>query len=228
MKKMSLLNQHGRNEVKDDLIADLVSGEISHHFEAIRRYTSHTGGRNVVSNTLETAFFLPWFITGIIFVVLGFIALVGSESEVPIFVTLCCIFPCGIIATMIGFSSVKASVEEVVNPDEYEKYEVTVFFNRSKRYLAEVKVVLDAYDDEIIGDIIFLDEIYLSNKSEILCKYTPGSDGAVRPDYNDFIVSHCNVSIQIDHHTYLGDKERVEIAKEWSEKLGVKTRVPLF
>ena len=39
MKKMSLLDQHGRNEVKDDLIADLVSGQISRHFEAIRKYT---------------------------------------------------------------------------------------------------------------------------------------------------------------------------------------------
>ena len=34
--------------------------------------------------------------------------------------------------------------------------------------------------------------------------------------------------IQIDHHTYLRDKQRVEIAKEWSGKLGVKIRVPLF
>ena len=69
---------------------------------------------------------------------------------------------------MIGFFSVRDSVGEVINPEEYEKYEVTVFFNRGERYLAEVKVVLDATNDDLIGDITFLDEITLSNKSEIV------------------------------------------------------------
>ena len=130
--------------------------------------------------------------------------------------------------TMIGFFSVRDSVGEVINPEEYEKYEVTVFFNRGERYLAEVKVVLDATNDDLIGDITFLDEITLSNKSEIHCKFIPGSDGAVRPDFNNFFVSHGDVSIQLDGHTYLNEKKRIAIAKEWSEKLGVIIGEPLL
>jgi len=225
---MSLLNQYDRNEVKNDLIKELASGEISHRFEVVRKYTGHTGGRNIASNTFSTIFFLPWLIGGLIFILAGFVALFGPDSEVPIFVTLFCIFPGGIIVTMIGFFSVRDSVGEVINPEEYEKYEVTVFFNRGERYLAEVKVVLDATNDDLIGDITFLDEITLSNKSEIHCKFIPGSDGAVRPDFNNFFVSHGDVSIQLDGHTYLNDKERIAIAREWSEKLGVKIGDPLL
>lgn len=225
---MSLLNQHNRNEVKNDLITELASGEISHRFEVVREYTGHTGGRNIASNTFSTIFFLPWLIGGLIFILAGFVALFGPDSEVPIFVTLCCIFPGGIIVTMIGFFSVRDSVGEVINPEEYEKYEVTVFFNRGERYLAEVKVVLDATNDDFIGDITFLDEITLSNKSEIHCKFIPGSDGAVRPDFNNFFVSHGDVSIQLDGHTYLNEKKRIAIAKEWSEKLGVIIGEPLL
>jgi len=225
---MGLLNQYSRNEVKNDLITELVSGEISHRFEVVREYTGHTGGRNIASNTFSTIFFLPWLIGGLIFILAGFVALFGPDSEVPIFVTLCCIFPGGIIVTMIGFFSVRDSVGEVINPDEYEKYEVTVFFNRGERYLAEVKVVLDATNDDLIGDITFLDEITLSNKSEIYCNFIPGSDGAVRPDFNNFFVSHGDVSIQLDGHTYLNEKKRIAIAKEWSEKLGVIIGEPLL
>ena len=225
---MSLLNQYSRNEVKNDLITELASGEISHRFEVIREYTGHTGGRNITSNTFSTIFFLPWLIGGLIFILAGFVALFGPDSEVPVFVTLCCIFPGGIIVTMIGFFSVRDSVGEVINPEEYEKYEVTVFFNRGERYLAEVKVVLDATNDDLIGDITFLDEITLSNKSEIHCKFIPGSDGAVRPDFNNFFVSHGDVSIQLDGHTYLNEKKRIAIAKEWSEKLGVIIGEPLL
>ena len=225
---MSLLNQHNRNEVKNGLITELASGEISHRFEVVREYTGHTGGRNIASNTFSTIFFLPWLIGGLIFILAGFVALFGPDSEVPIFVTLCCIFPGGIIVTMIGFFSVRDSVGEVINPEEYEKYEVTVFFNRGERYLAEVKVVLDATNDDLIGDITFLDEITLSNKSEIHCKFIPGSDGAVRPDFNNFFVSHGDVSIQLDGHTYLNEKKRIAIAKEWSEKLGVIIGEPLL
>ena len=225
---MSLLNQYNKNGVKNDLITELASGEISHRFEVVREYTGHTGGRNIASNTFSTIFFLPWLIGGIIFILAGFVALFGPDSEVPIFVTLCCIFPGGIIVTMIGFFSVRDSVGEVINPEEYEKYEVTVFFNRGERYLAEVKVVLDATNDDLIGDITFLDEITLSNKSEIYCKFIPGSDGAVRPDFNNFFVSHGDVSIQLDGHTYLNEKKRIAIAKEWSEKLGVIIGEPLL
>jgi len=225
---MGLLNQYSRNEVKNDLITELASGEISHRFEVVRKYTGHTGGRNIASNTFSTIFFLPWLIGGLIFILAGFVALFGPDSEVPIFVTLCCIFPGGIIVTMIGFFSVRDSVGEVINPEEYEKYEVTVFFNRGERYLAEVKVVLDATNDDLIGDITFLDEITLSNKSEIHCKFIPGSDGAVRPDFNNFFVSHGDVSIQLDGHTYLNEKKRIAIAKERSEKLGVIIGEPLL
>ena len=225
---MSLLNQFNKNGVKNDLITELASGEISHRFEVVREYTGHTGGRNIASNTFSTIFFLPWLIGGIIFILAGFVALFGPDSEVPIFVTLCCIIPGGIIVTMIGFFSVRDSVGEVINPEEYEKYEVTVFFNRGERYLAEVKVVLDATNDDLIGDITFLDEITLSNKSEIYCKFIPGSDGAVRPDFNNFFVSHGDVSIQLDGHTYLNEKKRIAIAKEWSEKLGVIIGEPLL
>ena len=225
---MSLLNQYNKNGVKNDLITELASGEISHRFEVVREYTGHTGGRNIASNTFSTIFFLPWLIGGLIFILAGFVALFGPDSEVPIFVTLCCIFPSGIIVTMIGFFSVRDSVGEVINPEEYEKYEVTVFFNRGERYLAEVKVVLDATNDDLIGDITFLDEITLSNKSEIYCKFIPGSDGAVRPDFNNFFVSHGDVSIQLDGHTYLNEKKRIAIAKEWSEKLGVIIGEPLL
>ena len=225
---MSLLNQYDRNEVKNDLIKELASGEISHRFEVVRKYTGHTGGRNIASNTFSTIFFLPWLIGGLIFILAGFVALFGPDSEVPIFVTLFCIFPGGIIVTMIGFFSVRDSVGEVINPEEYEKYQVTVFFNRGERYLAEVKVVLDATNDDLIGDITFLDEITLSNKSEIHCKFIPGSDGAVRPDFNNFFVSHGDVSIQLDGHTYLNDKKRIAIAREWSEKLGVIIGDPLL
>jgi hypothetical protein len=225
---MSLLNQYNKNGVKNDLITELASGEISHSFEVVREYTGHTGGRNIASNTFSTIFFLPWLIGGLIFILAGFVALFGPDSEVPIFVTLCCIFPGGIIVTMIGFFSVRDSVGEVINPEEYEKYEVTLFFNRGERYLAEVKVVLDATNDELIGDITFLDEITLSNKSEIYCKFIPGSDGAVRPDFNNFFVSHGDVSIQLDGHTYLNEKKRIAIAKEWSEKLGVIIGEPLL
>ena len=225
---MSLLNQYNKNGVKNDLITELASGEISHRFEVVREYTGHTGGRNIASNTFSTIFFLPWLVVGLIFILAGFVALFGPDSEVPIFVTLCCIFPGGIIVTMIGFFSVRDSVGEVINPEEYEKYEVTVFFNRGERYLAEVKVVLDATNDDLIGDITFLDEITLSNKSEIYCKFIPGSDGAVRPDFNNFFVSHGDVSIQLDGHTYLNEKKRIAIAKEWSEKLGVIIGDPLL
>lgn len=223
---MSLLNQYNKNGVKNDLITELASGEISHRFEVVRKYTGHTGGRNIASNTFSTIFYLPWLIGGLIFILAGFVALFGPDSEVPIFVTLCCIFPGGIIVTMIGFFSVRDSVGEVINPEEYEKYEVTVFFNRGERYLAEVKVVLDATNDDLIGDITFLDEITLSNKSEIYCKFIPGS-GDER-DFNNFFVSHGDVSIRLDRHTYLNEKKRIAIAKEWSEKLGVIIGEPLL
>ena len=44
----------------------------------------------------------------------------------------------------------------------------------------------------------------------------------MRPDYNHFLVSHGDTSIILDHHTYLSDEQREEIANEWSTKLGVE------
>lgn len=220
---LGLLDRYEKeNAAKDDLVRGLVSGSISHRFEIIREYTGHIGGRNIASNTFSTIFFLPWLIAGPIFIIVGFVALFGPDSEVPIFVTLCCIFPSGIIVTMIGFSSVKDSVGEVIYPDEYEKYEVTTYFNRREKYLTEVSVIIDATDKDKIGDITFIEEITLSKKSRIHCRFRPGSDGAVRPDYNHFLVSHGDTSIILDHHTYLSDEQREEIANEWSTKLGIE------
>jgi len=232
---MSLLKQvseeatigNSQNEAKEELLKGLITGEISHRFEVIKESESSTGGRKVVRNTASTIFFLPWIIVGLVFVGISFLILFSPESEAPILLS-CCTFGAGSIAAMIGFSGVRGSVGEMVKPEDYEKYEVTVYFNRRERYLAEVKIVLDATNDDIIGDITFLDEISLSNKSEIFCRYQPGSDGAVRPDFNDFIISHGNVSIQLDGHAYLNDKKRIAIAKEWSEKLGVKIGDPLL
>lgn len=231
---MSLLEQVSKqvtvrdseNEAKGELIKGLASGEISHRFEVIREYTRSIGGRKIIGNTGSMIFFLPWIIVGLLFVGVSFLIVFSPDSEAPILLS-CCTFGAGLLAASIGFSGVKGSVGEMIKPDDYEKYEVTVYFNRRERYLAEVKVILDAKDDELIGDITFLDEISLSKKSKIFCRYQPGSDGAVRPDFNDFIISHGNVSIQLDGHTYLKDKKRIEIAKEWSEKLGVKIGEPL-
>ena len=215
-----------QNKAKDELLKGLVTGDISHRFEVIREYTRSFGGRKIVGNTASTIFFFPWIIAGLVFIGASFLILFSPDSEAPIFLS-CCTFGAGSIVAMIGFSGVRGSVGEMVNPEDYEKYEATVYFNRRERYLTEVKVVLDATDDDLIGDITFLNEITLSKKSEIFCKYRPGSDGAVRPDFNDFIISHGIVSIQLDGHTYLKDKKRIAIAKEWSEKLGVKIREPL-
>ena len=66
--------------------------------------------------------------------------------------------------TMIGFSSVKDSVGEVIYPDEYEKYEVTTYFNRREKYLTEVSVIIDATDKDKIGDITFIEEITLQKR----------------------------------------------------------------
>ena len=226
---MGLLENHRiRDSAKEDLLEGLVSGNIPHQFEVLREFTSHEGGRNIVGNSLSTAFFIPWIITGPIFVILGFIALVGPDSEVPIFLTLCCIFPAGIIATSIGITGLKGALGEMVNPDDYVEYEVSVYFNRREKYMAEVNVILDATDDEIIGDINFVDEITLSNSSRIRCRFRPGSDGAVRPDFNNFVLTDGDVSIQLDHHTYLNDNMRDKIAKEWSGRLGVEIADPLL
>ncbi len=69
--------------------------------------------------------------------------------------------------------------------------------------------------------------ITLSKKSRIRCRFRPGSDGAVRPDFNNFLVSYGDVYIELDHHTYLRDNKRDKIAKEWSERLGVEIENPL-
>tara|TARA_Y100001935_G_scaffold153010_1_gene126234 strand:- start:3063 stop:3755 length:693 start_codon:yes stop_codon:yes gene_type:complete len=225
---MGLIENHVReNPAKETLLKGLVNGDISQKFEILREYTYHEGGRNIVGNSLSTVFFTPWIIIGPLFIILGFVALFGPDSEVPILITLCCIFPGGVIATMIGIAGLRASLGEMVNPDDYVEYEVNVYFNRRDKYLAEVNVILDATDEDLIGDINFVNEITLSKKSRIRCNFSPGSDGAVRPDFNNFIVSHGDISIQLDHHTFLNDNERNEIAKKWSKRLGVEIETPL-
>jgi hypothetical protein len=230
---MSLLEQVSKqvtgggsqNKTKNNLTNGLVSGEISHRFEVIREHTSSTGRRKIIGNIGSTIFFLPWIFCGLVFIGTSFWTIFSPDSETPW--AFCLMFPAGLIGASIGFSGVKGSIGEMIQPEDYVKYEVTVYFNRRERYLAEVKVILDATNDDIIGDIKFLKEISLSKKSEIVCRYRPGSDGAVRPDFNDFIISHGYVSIIVDGHTYLKDKKRIAIAKEWSEKLGVKVATPL-
>jgi len=225
---MSLLDKYDRNGAKDDLMRGLTTGNLSHRFEVIREYTKDIGGRNIVGNTLGTIFFLPWVVVGLIFVVVSFFIIFNphGESEAPFYLGFCTLFM-GSIAFMIGFSAVRNSVGEVINPDDYVKYETAVYFNRHEGYLAEVEIIIDATDENLIGDITLIDEIHITKKCEIFCRYHPGSDGAVRPDFNDFIISHGNVSIQLDGHTFLNDKKRIAIAKEWSEKLGVKIGEPL-
>ena len=225
---MSLLDKHRGDGVKNDLIKGLTTGKLPHRFEVIREYTDHTGGRNLVANTLSTIFFLPWVIVGSIFVIVSFFIIFNphGESEAPFYLGFCTLFLGG-IAFLIGISAVKGSVEEVVNPDDYVKSEVTVYFNRHEHYVAEILVITDATNRDIVGDISVLDEIKITKKCEIFCRYRPGSDGAVRPDFNDYFISDGNVSIMLDNHTYLDDKSRLEIAKKWSEKLGAKIGNPL-
>ena len=224
---MSLYDKVNAGGAKDDLIQGLTSGELSPHFEVIREYTGHTGGRNIASNTYATAFFLPCLIIGIISIGASFLILFSPDSEAPIWTSGCTLIA-GSIATITGFSAVKASVGEVVDPDDYVKYEMTVFFNSRERYLAKIEVILDATDDNLIGDITIVDEIILSDKSEIKCEFHPGSDGGMTSDSHNYFVSLGNVSITIDHHGYLKDKEEIKIADEWSKRLGVKVGTPLF
>ena len=143
-----------QNKAKDELLKGLVTGDISHRFEVIREYTRSLGGRKIVGNTASTIFFIPWIIAGLVFIGASFLILFSPDSEAPIFLS-CCTFGAGSIAAMIGFSGVRGSVVEMVNPEDYEKYEATVYFNRRERYLTEVKVVLDATDDDLIGAVSY-------------------------------------------------------------------------
>ena len=60
---MGMLENHRiRDSAKEDLLEGLVSGNIPHQFEVLREFTSHEGGRNIVGNSLSTAFFIPWII----------------------------------------------------------------------------------------------------------------------------------------------------------------------
>ena len=150
---MSLLEQvskqvtvgESQNKTKKDLTKGLVSGEISHRFEVIREYTRSAGGRKIIGNTGSTIFFLPWIIVGLVFIGGSFLALLSPDCEAPW--AFCLMLPAGLLVASIGVAGVKGSVGEMIMPEDYEKYEVTVYFNRRERYLAKVRVVLDATDD---------------------------------------------------------------------------------
>ena len=196
--------------------------------EVIRADTHSTGGRKIIANTGKTIFFLPLFVGGLISVVVSLFVLFGywdSEGETFPF---CFALFFGSIILFLGFTSIKDSVGEMIIPDDYEKYVMAVYFNRRRRYIAEVKTIIDATNDDIIGNISFVKHISLS-KSKIFCRYHPGEPGEYgSPTSNDFIVSHGRESIRLDENRWLSDERRIAIAEDWSEKLGVKIGDPLI
>ena len=231
---MSLLKQNSQNKTKDHLVRGLRSGEISHHFEVIRADTHSTGGRKITKNIVSTILYIPLLISGLISIPGSFFVIfLPTLDDVGFLVAFpfCFIFFGGLIMTITGFDGIKDSVGEMIIPDDYEKYVMAVYFNRRRRYIAEVKTILDATNDDIIGDISCVKDISLSKKSKIFCRYYPGSSGDGlhgSPASNCFIISHGNVSIQLDVRKWLSDEERIAIAKDWSERLGVRIRDPLI
>jgi len=231
---MSLLKQNSKNKTKDHLVRGLRSGEISHHFEVIRANTHSTGGRKITKNIASTILYIPLLISGLISIPGSFFVIfLPTLDEVGLLVAFpfCFIFFGGLSMTIIGFNGLKDSVREMIIPDDYEKYVMVVYFNRRRQYLAEVKTVLDATNDGTIGDITVFEDFCLSKKSKIFCRYNPGDSGDGlhgSPASNCFIISHGNVSIQLDVRKWLSDEKRVSIAKYWSERLGVRIRDPLI
>ena len=131
--------------------------------------------------TCITLAFLPFLLVGLLFVVIAFIILISPDSEVPIWGSLCS-FGLGSVAMYVGWELVSESVGEVINPDDFEKSEVKVFFHDDYQYLA-VKVILDATDEDKIGDIIFLKQIFLSDECEINANlFEDISEHTSRPD----------------------------------------------
>jgi hypothetical protein len=200
--------------------------------EVIRADTHSTGGRKITKNIGSTILYIPLLISGLISIPGSFFVIfLPTLDEVGFLVAFpfCFIFFGGLIMTMIGFNGLKDSVGEMIMPDDYEKYVMAVYFNRRRRYIAEVKTILDATNDDIIGDISCVKDISLSKKSKIFCRYHPGEPGEYgSPTSNCFIVSHRRESIRLDKNHWLSDERRIAIAEDWSEKLGVKIGDPLI
>ena len=228
---MGLWHRVNTNPAKEELTELLVTGEDDESFEVIRDYISKEGGRKIVKNTGMTLAFLPFLLVGSLFVGIAFIILLSPDSEVPIWGSLCSL-TLGSVAMYVGWMFVSESVGEVINPDDFEKSEVRVFFHEDYQYLAEVKVILDATDEDKIGDIIFLKQIFLSDECEIECEFIRGySDNHnSAPDRNTFYVSDGNkfgTRITICYRNDLKQAKRIEIAEKFSKKLGIKIASPL-
>ena len=228
---MGLWHRVNTNPAKEELTDVLVRGEEDKSFEVIRDYIFKEGGRKIAKNTSITVAFLPFLLVGLLFVGIAFIILLSPDSEVPIWVSLCSL-TLGSIAAYVGWMFISESVGEVINPDDFEKSEVRVFFHEEYQYLAEVKVILDATDEDKIGDIIFLKQIFLSDECEIECEFIRGWSGehSSRPDQNTFYVSggdKLRTKITICRRNELNPTKRIEIAEKFSKKLGVRIAEPL-
>ena len=97
---------------------------------------------------------------------------------------------------------------------------------------ANLKAILDATDEDKIGDIIFLKQIFLSDECEIECEFIRGyvSEHSSRPDRNTFYVSggdKLRTKITICKRNELKPTKRIEIAEKFSKKLGVRIAEPL-
>ncbi len=231
LSKMGIWHRVNTNPAEEELTELLVTGEDDESFEVIRDYISKEGGRKIAKNTGITLVFLPFLLVGLLFVGITFIILLSPDSEVPIWGSLCSLSG-GSVAMYVGWMFISESVGEVVNPDDFEKSEVRVFFHEEYQYLAEVKVILDATDEDKIGDIIFLKQIFLSDECEIECEFIRGySDNHTSsPDQNTFYVSDGNklgTRITICYRSDLKQAKRIEIAEKFSKKLGVRIAEPL-
>lgn len=231
MSKMGLWHRVNTNPAKEELTEVLVTGENDESFEVIRDYISKEGGRKIAKNTGITLVFLPFLLVGLLFVGITFIILLSPDSEVPIWGSLCSL-SLGSVAMYVGWMFISESVGEMINPDDFEKSEVRVFFHEEYQYLAEVKVILDATDEDKIGDIIFLKQIFLSDECEIECEFIRGhiSEHTSSPDRNTFYISgghKLGTKITICERNGLNSTKRIEIAEKFSKKLGVRIAEPL-
>ena len=229
---MSVWDEVSSGIAKDELIEGLVSGELDESFEVIREYKDSLGGRKIPKNAGLTVFFLPWIFGGLIFVGISFIALFNPEIEVGFLARLlisACSFIGGFVVLYIGWTFVSESVDEVIYPDDYEEWEITVFFHSEYRYLAEIMIITDATDEDIIGDITFLNEIFLTEKSKIICYFSPGGGGAdsYYPPNNNFYVSNESHKLCISENYGLSNKKRLKMAEDFSVKLGIEVADPL-
>lgn len=229
---MSVWDEVSSSSAKDELIDGLVSGELDESFEVIREYTDSLGGRKIPKNAGLTVFFLPWIFGGLFFAGISFIVLLNPEIEVGFLARLAmagCTFTGGFVVLYIGWTFVSMSVDEVINPDDYEEWKVTVFFHSIYRYLAEVMIITDATNEDIIGDITFSNELFLTEKSKIICYFSPGGGGAdsYYPPNNNFYVSNESHKLCISENYGLSNKKRVKMAKDYSVKLGIEVADPL-